>query len=113
MTQPTADVALLTERRYAADAAAAGDWDLGNILQEDGLLREALRRIGLSSVRIDWSRPDVDWSRYRCAVFRTTWDYFDRFGFADGLRHLAEDYPFQPRTLAGSTPTKNHKGEAL
>jgi type IV secretion system protein VirB4 len=40
-------------------------------------------------------------------------DYFDRFGFADGLRHLAEDYPFQPRTLAGSTPTKNHKGEAL
>ena len=40
-------------------------------------------------------------------------DYFDRFGFADGLRHLAEDYPFQPRTLAGSTPTTNHKGEAL
>jgi type IV secretion/conjugal transfer VirB4 family ATPase len=40
-------------------------------------------------------------------------DYFDRFGFADGLRHLAEDYPFQPRTLAGPTPTKNHKGEAL
>ena len=40
-------------------------------------------------------------------------DYFDRFGFADGLRHLAEDFPFLPRTLAGSTPTKNHKGEAL
>ena len=40
-------------------------------------------------------------------------DYFDRFGFADGLRHLAEDYPFQPRTPAGSTPTRNHKGEAL
>ena len=40
-------------------------------------------------------------------------DYFDRFGFADGLRHLAEDYPFQPRTLAGSTPTTNHKGEML
>ena len=32
-------------------------------------------------------------------------EYFDRFGFADGLRHLAEDYPFQPRALAGSTPT--------
>jgi len=40
-------------------------------------------------------------------------DYFDRFGFPDGLRHLAEDYPFLPRTLAGPTPTKNHKGEAL
>src|ERR1700678_4501063 len=40
-------------------------------------------------------------------------DYFDRFGFADGLRHLAEDFPFQPRTLAGSTITKDHKGEVL
>src|SRR5437879_6047816 len=40
-------------------------------------------------------------------------DYHDRFGFADALRHLAKDYPFQPPTLAGSTPTKNHKGEAL
>jgi type IV secretion system protein VirB4 len=38
-------------------------------------------------------------------------DYFDRFGFADGLRHLAEDYPFQPRALAGPTLTTNHKGE--
>ncbi|MFZ0560449.1 MAG: hypothetical protein WAM43_02495 [Terriglobales bacterium] len=38
-------------------------------------------------------------------------DYFDRFGIADGLRHLAQDYPFQPRTLARSTATANHKGE--
>jgi len=30
-------------------------------------------------VRVDWARPDVDWSRFRCAIFRTTWDYFDRF----------------------------------
>jgi type IV secretion system protein VirB4 len=35
-------------------------------------------------------------------------DYFERFGIADGLRHLAEDYPFQPRTLATSTPNTNH-----
>jgi type IV secretion system protein TrbE len=27
-------------------------------------------------------------------------DYFDRFGIAGGLRHLAEDYPFQPRGFA-------------
>jgi type IV secretion/conjugal transfer VirB4 family ATPase len=40
-------------------------------------------------------------------------DYFDRFGIADGLRQLAEDYPFQPRTLARSTATTNHKGEVL
>jgi type IV secretion system protein VirB4 len=34
-------------------------------------------------------------------------DYFARFGIADGLRHLAEDYPFQPRTLATSTSNTN------
>jgi type IV secretion/conjugal transfer VirB4 family ATPase len=34
-------------------------------------------------------------------------DYFARFGIADGLRHLAEDYPFQPRTLALSTVNTN------
>jgi glutathione synthase/RimK-type ligase-like ATP-grasp enzyme len=38
-----------------------------------------LARRGLSAVRVDWSRPDVDWSRFRAAVFRTTWDYFSRF----------------------------------
>jgi type IV secretion system protein TrbE len=29
--------------------------------------------------------------------------YFERYGFADGLRRLAEEWPFQPRALAGST----------
>lgn len=79
MAQNEADVALLTERRYAASAAAEGDWYLDNILRDDGLLQAALARLGLSSRRVDWADPDVDWSRFRCAVFRTTWDYFDRF----------------------------------
>jgi len=75
-----ADVALLTERRYAAPVAADGDWFLGNILRDDRLLQEALWSHGLTSVRVDWARPGVDWSKFRCAVFRTTWDYFERFG---------------------------------
>ena len=29
-------------------------------------------------------------------------DYFERFGIADGLRRLAEDFPFRPRTQAGA-----------
>jgi glutathione synthase/RimK-type ligase-like ATP-grasp enzyme len=76
---PRADVALVTERRYEADSAAADDWYLANILRDDGLLRAGLARHGLSSVRVDWSRDDIDWSAFRIAVFRTTWDYFDRF----------------------------------
>ncbi|MFO0809674.1 MAG: hypothetical protein U0746_13700 [Gemmataceae bacterium] len=74
-----ADVALLTERRYEASVAADGDWYLGNILRDDQLLRDALQIRGLTAMRIDWARPEVDWSRFRCAVFRTTWDYFERF----------------------------------
>jgi type IV secretion system protein VirB4 len=33
-------------------------------------------------------------------------DYFERFGIADGLRHLAEDFPFRPRITAGLQPTQ-------
>lgn len=73
-----ADVALLTEQRYAMAAAPEGDWYLGNILRDDQLLQAEMARHGLSSVRIDWADPDVDWSQFRCAVFRTTWDYFER-----------------------------------
>lgn len=75
----TTDVALLTERRYLAEAAAGDDWYFGNILRDDALLQAALGDLGLSSERVDWSDPGQDWSRFRCAVFRTTWDYFDRF----------------------------------
>ncbi len=89
MPQPEADVALLTDRRYTATVAAPGDWYMSNILREDQLLADALAALGLSAARIDWSRPDVDWSRYRCAVFRTTWDYFDRFAeFTDWLTRI-------------------------
>jgi len=73
------DVALLTDRRYTAFTAAEGDWYLQNILDDDGLLQEALTRRGLTSVRVDWADPDIDWYRFRCAVFRSTWDYHERF----------------------------------
>ena len=36
-------------------------------------------------------------------------DYFERFGIADGLRRLAEDFPFRPRAQAGAV-TSNPKG---
>ncbi len=73
------DIALLTDPRYTATFAHPDDWYLDNILRDDRLLVDALARRGASAVRVDWSRTDVDWSRFRCAVFRTTWDYFDRF----------------------------------
>ncbi len=78
MSHIHADVALLTDHRYTASTAASDDWYLGNILRDDELLQKALNKLGLTSVRIDWAGDGVDWSAFRCAVFRTTWDYYDR-----------------------------------
>jgi glutathione synthase/RimK-type ligase-like ATP-grasp enzyme len=89
MTDSPAAVALLTEQRYTASAAAEGDWYLQNILRDDRLLQAALARHGVSAVRIDWANPDVDWAQFRCAVFRSTWDYFDRqHEFTAWLKHV-------------------------
>jgi glutathione synthase/RimK-type ligase-like ATP-grasp enzyme len=75
---PAADIALLTERRFEGPATPGGHPLHPNILLDDRLLDDALRRRGLSSVRVDWACPDIDWSEFRCAVFRTIWDYFER-----------------------------------
>jgi len=76
---PSFDVALLTDRRYTADVAEEGDWYLANILHDDRLLGETLAARGLTFRRVAWDDPTLDLNRFRCAVFRTTWDYFERF----------------------------------
>lgn len=48
--------------------------------EEDRLLLEALEKHGLKVGRKSWADPDFDWSGTQAAIFRTTWDYFDRFG---------------------------------
>lgn len=98
---PDGGIALLTERRYAGAAAEPGDWYFENILADDRLLIAALAARGLPAVRVDWARPDVDWSRFRAAVFRTTWDYFHRF---DEFRAWLRDAESRTR-LINAAPT--------
>ncbi|MEK7316940.1 MAG: hypothetical protein AAB011_12225 [Candidatus Eisenbacteria bacterium] len=89
MSLPAADIALLTDHRFTTTTAPEGDWYLKNILQDDRLLSDALAALGLTTVRLDWADPDVDWSRFRCIVFRTIWDYFVRFDeFTTWLDHV-------------------------
>ena len=71
-------VALLTDARYTASTAPAGDWYLANILADDALLANALAALDVQSERVDWADPHVDWSRFDAAVLRTTWDYYER-----------------------------------
>jgi Prokaryotic glutathione synthetase, ATP-grasp domain len=71
------DITLLTDARYVHPKP--GDWYVENILLEDALLRAALEARGLSVYRTNWDDSDFDWRETRYALFRTTWDYFDRF----------------------------------
>lgn len=74
---PQYDVTLLTDKRYHEPVDP--DWYAQQILDDDALLREALEGKGLRVARTYWDDPTFDWNQTRCAVFRTTWDYFDRF----------------------------------
>ena len=71
------DVVILTESRYL-NPEKVNNY-IQNILTEEDLLKKALEKHGLKVVRKDWADPDFDWGSTKCAIFRTTWDYFDRF----------------------------------
>jgi glutathione synthase/RimK-type ligase-like ATP-grasp enzyme len=42
-------------------------------------LKEALERKGLRVYRTDWSDKDFDWNTTRSVIFRSTWDYTERY----------------------------------
>jgi len=87
------DVVILTERRYAGTPADTGPVKgyVDNLLLEDQLVADALRGRGLLVDRRAWCDKEVDWSSTRSALFRTTWDYFDRWAeFAPWLDAAAK-----------------------
>ncbi len=71
------DIVLLTENRYENPTVITEY--IGNILQDDRILTDAFTKRGLKVIRKSWSDPAFDWSSARCAIFRTTWDYFNHF----------------------------------
>ncbi|RNC79990.1 MAG: hypothetical protein ED557_12730 [Balneola sp.] len=73
----TYDIVILTESRYLHPKQETEY--VQNILLEDGLLQKAFEDLGLKVLRVDWADPDFDWESTKAAIFRTTWDYFDRF----------------------------------
>ncbi len=71
------DIVLLTEDRYYEPGSITPY--IQNILDDDRLLMEALVAENFKVVRKSWSDPDFDWTTTKFCIFRTTWDYFDRF----------------------------------
>ncbi len=71
------DVIVLTDKRYLQDS----DTDVykHNVFYEDELVVSALRSKGLQVMRLAWDDIKFNWSFTKCVLFRTTWDYFDRF----------------------------------
>ena len=71
------DVVILSERRYVNPVKV--DAYVKNLLLEDDLVKKALEKEGLKVTRLSWDDPDFNWSDTKYILFRTTWDYFDRF----------------------------------
>lgn len=87
------DVCLLTENRYLH--RKSDDAYICNIFQEDDLLQEALAKNGITSIRASWEDEHFDWSSVRLIVFRTPWNYFERFpSFLEWLNKAASKTSF-------------------
>ena len=71
------DVVILTDNRYVNPKKT--NWYIDQVLLEDKLLQSELENKGLKVCKKDWADPEFDWTLTKYAIFRTTWDYFERF----------------------------------
>jgi glutathione synthase/RimK-type ligase-like ATP-grasp enzyme len=71
------DAVILTDRRYLNPDE--GDWYIENIITEDDMVKKALEGRGFKVGRVSWDDPVFDWSSAQYVIFRSTWDYWDRF----------------------------------
>ena len=71
------DITILTDSRYVAPKEKNSY--VANILHEEQLVQEALEEEGLRVERINWDHEGMDWTKTRFILFRSTWDYFERF----------------------------------
>ncbi|MDA9730983.1 hypothetical protein N9U72_02680, partial [Gammaproteobacteria bacterium] len=71
------DITLLTCRAYFKPNKITPY--IANILKEEQLLKIALEKQGFSVEITHWDNPTYNWSATRAVIFRTIWDYFERF----------------------------------
>jgi glutathione synthase/RimK-type ligase-like ATP-grasp enzyme len=72
----TFDCIVLTDSRYLKDSH---DPYNHNVFYEDHLVVKTLQNQQLRVDRKAWDDPRFNWSETQCVLFRSTWDYFDRF----------------------------------
>jgi len=69
-------ITLLTDSRYTQRNNSSEY--IKNIFREDDLVIQALSSRGFQVERIAWDDPTYGWGNTDYAIFRTTWDYFNR-----------------------------------
>lgn len=77
MSEDKYDFVILTDNRWV-NPIELNDY-AGNVILEDRLLKESLEKLGFKVSRKSWDDSNFDWNKTRYVIFRTTWDYFDRF----------------------------------
>lgn len=83
------DVVLLTDSRYVNPSKV--DQYIENVLNEDGLVIDALKNLNIRVTKKDWNDSNFDWSTTKTAIFRSTWDYFDQFSTFRNWLDLVKD----------------------
>lgn len=84
----TFDVAILTDSDHAHPDKI--DAYTKNVITEDALLLNALTSLGLTVTRVSWDDTNFNWAATKAIIFRTTWDYFNRFAeFSKWLQQVS------------------------
>jgi glutathione synthase/RimK-type ligase-like ATP-grasp enzyme len=75
------EVWLLTEHQYAGRSPEQKDLPgyMYNVLLEDDCVLKALELKGVKGRKVDWADDQLDWGQPDALLFRTTWDYFERW----------------------------------
>ena len=71
------DITILTCKAYFQPTEVTPY--IANILLERKLIQEAIEKRGFKVDCTYWDNPDYDWSQTKAVVFRTIWDYFERY----------------------------------
>jgi glutathione synthase/RimK-type ligase-like ATP-grasp enzyme len=71
------DIAILTDARYVNPSII--DEHIENVLLEDQIVKAALEKRGFTLIKVDWASKEFDWTSVEYAIFRSTWDYAERF----------------------------------
>lgn len=93
------DITILTCKEYFSQERT--DLDITRILSERALLQNTLEKRGYKVACAYWNDPDYDWSQTRAVVFRSIWDYFERYDEFISWLNMVKDHTqlINPKSL--------------